>query len=65
MSFRAGAFLVSLLAAAAIPAASAQAQYWGSQVYQSAPPPPGYRGAPPPGAYRDDNGPDFFADDDD
>ncbi len=66
MSFRAGAFLVSLLAAAAIPAASAQAQYYsGPPVYQSAPPPPGYRGAPPPGAYRNDNGPDFFADDDD
>ena len=46
MMRRFGPFLLALPVAAAIPAVSAQAQYY------PGPPPPYYRSAPPPGAYQ-------------
>jgi lipoprotein-anchoring transpeptidase ErfK/SrfK len=68
MNFRSGALLGSLLAAVAIPAAPALAQYYPlPPSYQSPPPSSGYRGGTPQGYYRDDAapGPGYFADDDD
>jgi lipoprotein-anchoring transpeptidase ErfK/SrfK len=57
---RFGLLLLTLPLAAAIPAVSAQAQYY------PAPPPPYYRSAPPPGVYQDRlPPPGYYADDDD
>src|SRR5512141_3261073 len=56
---RFGLFLLTLPVAAAVPAVSAQAQYYPA-------PPPYYRGAPPPGIYQDRlPAPSYYADDDD
>ncbi len=60
MMRRCGLLLLTPLFAAAIPAVSAQAQYY------PAPPPGYYRSGPPPGYdYDDRHGPAFWADDDD